>query len=125
MKYLGVDFGLRRIGLAASNGDIASPQSSIEVKGFKDAVKQVVEIANKGGYDKIIIGLPERKMGQVVTGFIKALKKNGLDVETADETLSSQKATTQMIESNMPKNKRRANDAVAASIILQDWLDNR
>lgn len=123
MKYLGVDFGLRRIGLATSDGEIAAPFKTIEVRSFKDAVKQVLEICQREGFEKIIVGLPEGKIGQTVAGFIKALKKRGLDIQEADETLSSQRALEQMVELNVPKEKRRSADDVAAAIILQNWLD--
>lgn len=124
MKYLGIDFGLKRVGLATSDGELTSPLQTIEVKGFKDAISQVSKIIKKGEFEKIIVGLPEGKMGQVVLGFIKALKKQGLDVIEADETLSSQKAIAQMIELNIPKNKRQTNDAMAAAIILQDYIES-
>jgi len=123
MRYLGVDFGLSRIGLAQSQGNIASPLKTIEVKGFQDAQEKVKALVVSEGFDKIIIGLPEGKMGQTVLGFIKALRKAGIDVETADETLSSQRAVAQMIKLNIPKAKRRVSDAYSAAIILQNYLD--
>ncbi len=125
MRYLGVDFGLRRIGLAQSAGIIASPLKTIEVKSLKDAQEKVKELIRSEGFDKAIIGLPEGKMGQTVSGFIKALSKAGIDVETADETLSSQQALTQMIKLNIPKKKRLIRDADAAAIILQNYLDSQ
>lgn len=125
MKYLGIDFGLRRVGLAASEGELASPLKTIEVKGFQDAVKQVIELIENGGFNKIVVGLPEGKIGKTVTGFVKALKITGLDIEYADETLSSQRAISQMIELNIPKNKRRYSDAYSAAIILQQFLDKQ
>jgi len=57
-------------------------------------------------------------------GFVKALKKKGFDVDTADETLSSKIATQRMLEQNIPQRARRINDATAAAIILQNFLDN-
>ena len=125
MKYLGIDFGLRRIGLATSEGEIASPLKIVEVKGFKDAVGKILEIVEIESIDRIVIGLPEGKMGQAVLGFIKALKKTGLDVITADETLSSKKALQQMVDLSISKKERRANDSFAAGIILQEWLDQQ
>lgn len=125
MKYLGIDFGLRRIGLATSEGDIAAKLKTIEVKNIKDAVTKVVLLVKLEKFDKIIVGLPEGKMGQIVLGFVSLLKKNGLNVATADETLSSQKAISQMIEFNVSKSKRRVIDDTAAAIILQDYLDNQ
>lgn len=125
MKYLGVDFGLKRVGLATSEGSLASPFKTIEVRNFKDALSQVEEIVKKEKFDKIVVGLPEGKMGQTILGFINALKKIGFDVETADETLSSQRALRQMIMSGVTKKARRSSDLVAATIILQDYLDSK
>lgn len=125
MKYLGIDFGLRRIGLATSDGSLASPYETLKIKGLRDAVDRVMKIVQKEETEKVIVGLPEGKMGKTVLGFVNALKKTGLDVTVADETLSSQKAISRMIEENIPKEKRKMNDATAAAIILQNWLDEQ
>lgn len=125
MKYLGVDFGPRRIGLAISEGELASPLYSIKVKGLKDAIKKVSQFAHERGFTKIVVGLPEGKMGETVLGFVNGLERVGMDVETADETLSSHKALEQMISENVPLKKRRSNDATAAAIILQNYLDSK
>lgn len=123
MKYLGIDFGLRRIGLATSDGQLATPWKIVEVAGFGDAVEKTVQLTRHENFQKIIVGLPEGRMGKTVLAFIKALQKSGLEVIEADETLSSQKALQQMIEQNIPQKKRKAADAVAAAIILQQFLD--
>lgn len=125
MKYLGVDFGLRRVGLASSEGEIASALDTIEVRGLKDALQKISQFAKLNEFTKIIVGLPEGKMGQTVLGFVKTLKKKGFDVDTADETLSSKIATKRMLEQNIPHRARRINDAIAAAIILQNYLDNQ
>lgn len=124
MKYLGVDFGLRRIGLAVSEGMLASPWKIVEVKGLKDAVDKISKIITDEGFDKVIVGLPEGKMGQTVLKFINGLKKINPEVITADETLSSRQALEEMIGQNVPVKKRRNSDAVAAAIILQNYLDS-
>ena len=124
MKYLGIDFGLRRIGLAISEGNLASPLHVIEVKSLKDAIKKVSQLAKSEEFNKIVVGLPEGKMGQTVLGFVNGLKKAGLNVESCDETLSSKKALEQMISENVPLKKRRSNDAYSAAIILQSYMDN-
>lgn len=125
MKYLGVDFGLKRIGLAISEGSLASPFKTIEVKNFFDAVEKISEISGKENFTEIVVGMPEGKMGQTVTGFINALRKKGVNVTEADETLSSRRAISQMIEQGRSKKERQFNDASAAAIILQDWLDQK
>lgn len=122
MKYLGIDFGLKRVGLATSEGSLASPLKVLEVKGINDAVLKLKELCRE--FDKIIVGLPEGKMGQNVLGFVKKLKKGGIEVYTVDETLSSKRALDYMIESGVAKEKRSVNDDAAAAIILQDYLDN-
>ncbi len=124
MKYLGIDFGLRRVGLAKSEGLLATPWQVINVKGFSDALKKVLELAREEQVNKVVVGLPGGKIGQTVLGLVKALKKNGLNVETADETLSTHQALSQMIEENIPQKKRAISDAYSAAIILQNYLDS-
>ncbi len=123
MKYLGIDFGLRRIGLAVSEGELASPWQILEVKNFSDAVGKVSQIISEGNFQKIMVGLPEGKMGQNVLGFINALKKQGFEVITCDETLSSKKALQTMISQGIGQKKRRLQDAYSAAEILQNYLD--
>ncbi|MCL4365847.1 Holliday junction resolvase RuvX [Patescibacteria group bacterium] len=124
MKYLGIDFGLRRIGLAISEGELASPWQILEVKNFSDGVEKISKIIKDNNFEKIVIGLPEGKMGKNVKGFIRALNKHGITVETSDETLSSNKAKGVMVRQGVPKNKRRFEDAYSAAEILQQFLDN-
>lgn len=123
MKYLGIDFGLKRIGLAVSEGELASPWQILEVNNFSEAVQQVSKIIKDNGFEKIVVGLPEGKMGTNVIGFIKALSKKGIAAETADETLSSKNALQAMIEQGVGEKKRRLQDAYSAAEILQNYLE--
>lgn len=124
MRYLGVDFGLKKVGLASSGGTLAAPLKTIEVKGFRDAVEKVEKLVTAEGFDKVIVGLPEGKIGQTVLGFVNALQKLGIDAETCDETLSSKRAKQLMIELGVSVKKRRFEDDIAAAQILQDYLDS-
>lgn len=124
MKYLGIDFGLKRVGLATSDGQFASPLKTIEVTGLNDAVNKLILLCKSEQFSKVIIGMPEGKMGKNVTSVIKKLKKEKIDVEAMDETLSSKRALEQMIEAGVPKQKRSLSDDRAAAIILQDYIDN-
>lgn len=123
MHYLGIDFGLKRVGMATSEGLLASPYKVIEGKGVKDLAEKVIDEAS--GFDVVIVGMPEGKMSQNVRGFIKLLKGGGLEVEEADETLSSYQAQQILIAQGVGKKKRALNDTQAAAIILQHWLDQR
>lgn len=123
MKYLGIDFGLKRVGLAISEGEIASPFKIIKGANFADLLEKIKLEAV--GFDKLVIGMPEGRVGKLVKKVIQKLKQDGLDIEAADETLSSKNALSQMIELNIPKKKRRLNDAYAAVEILQGYLDEK
>ena len=123
MKYLGVDFGIRRVGLALSEGELATPYKILRGKNVKEVAEKVYQVAVQENFDILVVGMPERRMGKITAGFVKDLKKLGLNVETADETLSTQNASKLMIEMGIPQKKRRANDAQAAAEILQNYLD--
>lgn len=123
MFYLCIDFGLKRVGLATSTGEIAAPWKILNTNSLDNTISQIEKIVKDNKFDKIIVGLPEGKMGKNILKFVYALRKNKLNVETADETLTSKNATQQMIEIGIPQKKRRHQDAVAASIILQNYLD--
>lgn len=125
MQYLGVDFGLTRIGLSVSDGILASPWQVLKVKSFKDAQEKLGQLVSKERFDKIVIGVPEGKIGRLVGKFIQTLQKNGLNVEGADETLSTKEAQRQMIDAGIGKKKRQVNDAFSAAIILQNYLDKK
>lgn len=123
MKYLGVDFGLKRVGLAISEGELAAPWKILKVLSFADALDQVLRIIKEGSFKKVVVGLPEGKMGQNVSGFISALAKRGVSVVSADETLSSKRAKDMMIAKGVGKADRRFEDAYSAAEILQNYLD--
>ena len=124
MRYLGVDFGLRRIGLATSEGELASPYKVIKIKNLTDGVEKVLVEVENGDVDKVVVGLPEGETGKIVNKFIRLLRKAGLDVDSADETLSTVSAMKSMIKLGIPREKRKSTDAHAAAEILQNYLDN-
>ena len=125
MFYLCIDFGFKKIGLATSFGEIASPWKILSTNSLKNSISQINKILAEEKFDKIIVGLPEGKMGKNTLKFVSHLRKQGINVETADETLTSKNATDLMIETGVPRNKRKYQDAVAASIILQRYLDQK
>lgn len=125
MKYLGIDYGLKRVGLAISEGELASSLKVITVSGLADAVSKIKKAALENRIDKIVVGMPEGETAKLVEKFINALKRAGLEVEEADETLSSQNASKLMIEMGLSKKKRSRSDAQAAAEILQQFLDSR
>lgn len=123
MKYLGIDFGLKRIGLAISEGELASPWKAVEGKNPGDLIKKISQFVMDEKFEKLVIGVPEGRTGELAKKFTKNLKSRGFDIVSVDETLSSKKALSQMIALGVPRKKRRLRDVQAAAIILQNYLD--
>ena len=122
MKYLGVDFGMKKIGFAISEGELSSPLTILHIKNLEDGVNQIKEVAMHEKADKIIIGLPDSGVRKHILKVVKKLKEQ-FDVETFEETLSSKDAQKAMIDLGFGKKKRMEEDAYAAAIILQDYLE--
>jgi putative holliday junction resolvase len=125
MKYLGVDFGMKRIGLAISEGQLASPLKIIVVFSLNDAILKIKKEVKVNNIDKIVVGLPEGETGKAAEKFINGLKREKLEVEVADETLSTQDATKLLVEMGLSKKRRAETDAYAAAAILQNYLDSK
>lgn len=127
MRYLGVDYGKRKVGLAISEGKIASPFKVILVNALKDALIKISAVIRKEEVDHVVIGMPESGEARKITQrFIRGLKKVaplGCDIVEAEETLTTQNALNKMIEQGFSKKRRQIEDAYSAAIILQNYLD--
>ncbi len=125
MKYLGVDFGLKRVGLAISEGELASPLEVVAGKNLDQIVEQVAKIVKGEKVERIIIGQPESgPVVKAVNEFSKKLHQvAGVEIKIVDETLSTQNASQLMRELGLKKKSRQKNDAAAAALILQNYLD--
>lgn len=123
MKYLGVDWGLKRIGLAISEGFLASPHTTLNVHNLQGAVEEVIKVVKQENIDRVVIGKPEGEMGKRVEEVVRKFQHFGVDIVLSDETLSTQDAKRLMIEMNLSKKSRKEDNAVAAAIILQRYLD--
>lgn len=124
MKYLGIDYGKRKIGLSLSEGLTASPLKTIETSSLKDSVQKILQIIKNEQIEKVIIGLPESgEAKKLVENFTREIIKEGIEIETVDETLSSQNALKDMINLGLSKKSRKSEDAYSAALILQEYLD--
>lgn len=126
MNILGIDFGLKNVGLAFSSGELAEPLDQIKVKNYQDLLDRVCLICRVNKIGKIVIGVEEGKIG-------KKAKKFGVDLENLvklpvlfhSETLTSKEATKKMVESGKPLKKRQKQEhLMAACLILQDYLES-
>ncbi|MFA5932743.1 MAG: Holliday junction resolvase RuvX [Microgenomates group bacterium] len=125
MRYLGVDWGIKKIGVAISEGDLATPLKTLHVNGLEDAISQIVGCCEDEIADLIVLGKPEGEMGEIVKKVSKLLKGEGFEVVLADETLSTQEAQSLMIEMGLGKKDRKDDNATSAAIILQRYLDEK
>ena len=131
-RYIALDIGDVRIGVARSDimGIIASPLETINRKKVK-SVKRIAEICKENDTNLIVVGIPksldgeEKRQAEKVREYIEKLKKENLEIIEIDERFSTVIADNILKELN--KNgaieKRKVVDKVAASIILQTYLD--
>lgn len=129
-RYLGIDYGTRRVGLAISDG-LGLTARPLEVVERSQAAKRVGELVAEYEVDKVIVGLPTglsggegesaeaaRDLAAEISGI------EGVEVEFVDERFTSRIAESALLESGMKRRDRRATvDKVAAAIILQGYLD--
>lgn len=142
MRFVGVDYGKKRIGLAISDATafLARPWQVVPVPDPDPefAATMIADffprlMSEDDGVDGIVIGLPRRLDGSDtdqtadVRSFAKMLEViTGIDVFLVDERLTSVEAEAQLATREKDWKKRKQQiDAVAAAIILQDFLDSR
>lgn len=127
MKYLGVDYGKKKIGLAISEGQVASAFKVLETGGLLDSINKIKQVIEKEKITRVVIGIPEGETGKMVKKFYKELKNNlekeQVELIETDETLSSVDARKMMIELNLSKKERKNEDAYSAMLILQRFLN--
>jgi putative Holliday junction resolvase len=134
MRFLGLDVGDRRIGLALSDptGLIASPFDRLIREDTNRTLTEVVSIVEKYQVGTIVVGMPYSLAGQVghaaqlVQEFINALLPMiKIPVVTWDERLSTVAAQRSMSDCGVKRKRQRdLRDAVAAALILQGYLDH-
>ena len=131
-KYLGVDFGLKRIGLSITDQEkiFAFPLTTIK---YDNAFNFFKDLFLKETVSKVIIGYPKRLSGvdsdieSSIKIFIKKFKKQfpAIEIERFDERFTSKLASKAIVSSGLGKKKRSDKsliDKVSAAIILQDYL---
>ena len=136
MRALGVDLGEKRIGIAVSdsNGKVATPlQVIIRSKSIKQDHKKICDLVDEWEVDIVVVGMPYSLNGskglaaKTVEKEVKELSSAlEVPVATQDERLTTAMAAKELaIQGLDSKKQRKVIDQVAASVILQSWLDNR
>ena len=134
MRILAVDLGLVRTGLAVSDptGFLASPVETITERSTEKLLEKVAQAAQEQGAGEIIVGHPRNMDGsrgesaKRAEAFAEALAaRTGKPVKLWDERMTTVSAIGYLNETDTRGKKRKAVvDTVAATIILQDYLDS-
>ena len=132
---MGIDFGMARIGIALSDDTkfLASPFLVYKRKGQEQDIEYFVNLIKEKNVDEIVCGLPmnmqgeEQKIAALTREFMQELSKHiSINITFEDERLSSVMAEEMLKQTEKDWKKRKEKlDSVAASIILQDYLDLR
>lgn len=131
-RTLALDIGNRRIGAAVSDVTklIARPLCVIDRK-REDAVARVVALVAEHEADEVVIGLPLHADGKLseqarqVQAFVEALgARLGVPIRWVDERYTTQDARQVLAEVRRRKQPDH-DDAIAAAVILQRYLDER
>jgi putative Holliday junction resolvase len=134
MRILGLDYGSKRIGVSVCDelGLTAQGLATIERKNELRDLEAIAGYVEEYNIEKIVIGYPVRLDGtegiqcEKVNRFVAVLETRfPLTVIKWDESLSTKEAERILIEANMSRKKRKSVvDKLAATIILQDYLDH-
>jgi putative holliday junction resolvase len=130
MKYLGIDYGKTKMGLAVSEGQVASVLKVMEISSLKDALQKVGKVIKDEEVERVVVGLPESGEARNITKkFLSELKakvkEDPVEVIETEETLSSFQARALMHELDMSQSAvNKKEDEYAAAIILQTFLDS-
>ncbi len=123
MRYLGIDFGSKRVGVAISDetNSFAFPLKVIE--NSTDIVEDIVVLCKENSVSEVVVGesrdfsQKNNKIMEEIIPFVEKLKeKIGLPVQMHPEFLTSQ-------EAERLQGKNEMHDASAAALILKSFLD--
>ncbi len=124
MVHLGLDFGLKHVGLALAIGPLAEPLANLKIS--PKIFKEIQQICLKQNVGKLVVGISEGKMAQKTHEFTQKLAQTTkIPIVFQDETLTTQQVTLKLIEARSGKMKRKGpKHAFAATLILQEYLDS-
>jgi len=131
-RIIALDWGEKRIGVAFSEGILASPHSVIKRKGKVKDYEQIVKLTIETEAELLVIGLPaslnpEQPIGPQAKRVLKhyqALEKMlDIPVKLSNESYSTVDATHFLQQSG--RKTKVPIDAAAAAVILQAFLDGR
>ena len=136
MKYLGLDLGTRTLGLAISDplGIIATSYKILRPEEEYDSVLPMLKVEiEKNHIEALVLGFPKNmnnsvgERGEIALAFKEKLEEEfQLPVYMQDERLTTRQAESLLISNDTSRKKRKkVIDSLAATIILQSYLDRK
>lgn len=132
-KYLGVDYGDKRTGLAECDisGQLASGICTISEGGMRNTAERVAREATSRDCKKIVVGLPKNMDGtegersEVIRAFVAILSEyTDIPIDLYDERMTTMVAYRFLGETGtFGKKRKNAVDTLSAEIILQNYID--
>ena len=133
-RAVALDIGTRRIGVALSdsNGTVATPYEVVPRSGDRARDhRRIGALVEEAGAEVVVVGLPYSLDGSIgpaarsILDEVELLRATlPVDVVTWDERLTTVEAERSLRAMGVKKgNRRRVVDQVAATVILQSWLD--
>lgn len=134
MKYMAIDLGDSRTGIAISeSGIIASGYETYKRINIDKDLEHIAQLAKQFSIDVVVFGLPlnmdgtEGERVQKTKEFAELLRPMiDAKIDYEDERLTTVVAEEMLIDSGMRRDKRKkVIDKIAATIILQSYLDRQ
>lgn len=132
-RIMGLDVGDKTIGVAISDPLLLTAQGykTISRESNKKDIKEIEDIIKEYNITKIIVGLPKNMnntigiQGEKVLNFVEKLKRRiKVEIVLEDERLTTVSAERILLEGDVSrKNRKKIIDKVAATYILQNYLD--
>ncbi len=133
MRYLAIDYGDKRTGLAICDHaeTIASPLAVIQ--GQKDLLKKIADVVETENVEAIVLGLPlnmddsQGPQARLIFKFADQLKEHlNIPIHFQDERLSTFSAEGKLAPADFTRGKKRKwLDAIAAAEILEEFLEQK
>jgi len=135
MRYLGIDHGQKRTGLAISDASemLVSPHAVIETRSETELLRRITDVISSEKIEAVVIGLPlnmddtEGPRAKQVKQFASELiSQTDCPVIFHDERLSSFEADHLALDLELTRKKKKKRlDAIAAAAILRSFLDQK
>jgi putative Holliday junction resolvase len=128
MKYLGIDWGMKKIGIAIGDDEtrIASPAMTLRFHGLDEVRKKITELIERDEVGRIVIGDPigiqgQEKVSAEFEEFKKIVESCGAEVVYEDERLTTKLA--QVLKRDLAGSGKVEDDEIAAMAILQTYFE--